>query len=257
MHDFEEQGFTKRIPNRARVHIIKKEQLPGTRGLRKINKIVKGFDDLKRGDIIQLEWLDYRNDGTYLYDGSKVINLDDNPDDYGTIPEGFCFPEFDIRYWYERIVHNCYFRIDDSYRHQLVSSIKTDKSVCDLEFKGPVKMPLREAIEKGFEVGIVYHSDGSSGSFNRSILDNPKLMNTSTANIGEQILTVVYTRFAYDDKEYFLVADTNNNATDDIVEKFKHKLANEPLIAYFGEPLELSTQDLDYESSNVVFMMLD
>jgi hypothetical protein len=61
---------------------------------------------IQRGDLIQLEWLQYRNDGGYLWDGENVINLYYDIDDYGSVPLSFSFPEFPFRYFENVIVHN-------------------------------------------------------------------------------------------------------------------------------------------------------
>lgn len=75
--------------------------------------LVEREADLLRGDIIQEEWEDYRNTGTYIYDGDEIIELDDFPDDYGTLPKQFLgLSEFPIKYWEGRIVHNNWIHVD-------------------------------------------------------------------------------------------------------------------------------------------------
>lgn len=65
--------------------------------------------DLRRGDIIFVQpQLGYRNDGKYIYDGEHILELADEPDDYGTIPEEFQAGEFPPMYWVNLIVHNSY-----------------------------------------------------------------------------------------------------------------------------------------------------
>lgn len=46
--------------------------------------------DFKYGDLIELlQYSGYRNQGIYIFDGKKIINLEDDPDDYGTLPRIF------------------------------------------------------------------------------------------------------------------------------------------------------------------------
>ena len=62
---------------------------------------------LLRGDVIYLGWMDdYRNSGKFLWDGEKVVNLNHNIDDYGSVSEEFTFPEFPLNHFYSSIDHN-------------------------------------------------------------------------------------------------------------------------------------------------------
>jgi hypothetical protein len=46
--------------------------------------------DLIYGDLVAFESaIGYRNEGLAIFDGEKIINLDAEPDDYGTLPEKF------------------------------------------------------------------------------------------------------------------------------------------------------------------------
>lgn len=63
----------------------------------------------KRGDVIRLESVaQYRNNGVYMYDGSFIVPLDYETDDYGAVPRSFTPIEegLPIRYWSESIDHN-------------------------------------------------------------------------------------------------------------------------------------------------------
>lgn len=64
--------------------------------------------DLRRGDFILYEpYIGYRDDGKAIFNGTKIINLANEPDDYGTIPEEFqAVIEFPPMYWDEYIDHN-------------------------------------------------------------------------------------------------------------------------------------------------------
>lgn len=58
------------------------------------------YPGIKRGDVISPEGGGYRNKGRYIYDGKNIVSLEDSPDDYGTLPKMFSFPEFPLNYWY-------------------------------------------------------------------------------------------------------------------------------------------------------------
>ncbi len=91
--------------------------------------------DVKRGDIIHLESDgDYRNDGKYIYDGEKIVQLDYDMDDYGAIPSNFKILDdnltFSATYWVDVIAHNTYIYWDTKpYIDQLVRNFKPTKIV--------------------------------------------------------------------------------------------------------------------------------
>ena len=64
---------------------------------------------LLRGDVIRLDWFEnYRNNGNFLWDGEKIVNLlyDYNIDEYGSISKEFAFPEFPLDHFFNTIDHN-------------------------------------------------------------------------------------------------------------------------------------------------------
>lgn len=56
---------------------------------------------LRRGDILEnVLSSGYRAQGLYIYDGEKVVELDDKLDDYGNIPSQFVvYRDFNPHYW--------------------------------------------------------------------------------------------------------------------------------------------------------------
>lgn len=66
--------------------------------------------DIRRGDVVFIEdYLGYRNNGMMIFNGKRVIPLDSEPDDYGTVPKEFqVITEFPIMYWCDTITHNSY-----------------------------------------------------------------------------------------------------------------------------------------------------
>ena len=70
-----------------------------------------GIASIKRGDVIHLEiGGDYRNDGKYIYDGEKIVQLGYKADQYGAVPPQFKVLDDDLNfsatYWLEVINHN-------------------------------------------------------------------------------------------------------------------------------------------------------
>jgi len=83
---------------------------------------------IKRGDIIRAVPFGYRNDGVQIWDGEKAIELEDDPDDYGTLPR--CFEidginEFTPDYWHGHIDHNAFVWFSED----LIKKMNEDKKV--------------------------------------------------------------------------------------------------------------------------------
>lgn len=69
--------------------------------------------DLKRGDAIRMQFVNYRCYGIYFYDGDKVILPADEDSDYYHLPHEFKVPtEFSMDYW-EDFVFTGYSRVGD------------------------------------------------------------------------------------------------------------------------------------------------
>jgi ABC-type sulfate transport system substrate-binding protein len=64
--------------------------------------------DLRTGDIISIDpYTGYRNDGLLIYDGTNIVPLYFDIDDYGSVlPQMKVISEFPIRYWKDIIEHN-------------------------------------------------------------------------------------------------------------------------------------------------------
>lgn len=130
--------FTKRIPGRGRIHILKvknvnppldPEDYEGQ--LRLINRHLGSMKDLRRGDLIGLAmFMGYRNDGTFIYDGKEAVELSEDPDDCGTVPLIFSVPdEFPVRYWEDLVIHNSYVPFHpDRWMNQLENNFYTFKA---------------------------------------------------------------------------------------------------------------------------------
>ena len=106
--------FSTRQPGKAKVHFISHEEFENyiiespADILEALSQIASTLPDLRKGDIVQLDWEVYRNEGSYIYNGTKVLQLIDDPDEHGTLPKEFQVPEFPPDYWTDIIVHNTY-----------------------------------------------------------------------------------------------------------------------------------------------------
>lgn len=62
---------------------------------------------IKRGDVVRLGWgSKYRNGDKFMWDGHKVVLLNYDMDDYGSVSLDFKFPEFRPDYFVDSIDHN-------------------------------------------------------------------------------------------------------------------------------------------------------
>lgn len=94
----------------------------------------------KFGDIIEYaEMSGYRNSGKAIFDGEKIVNLDDEPDEYGSLPKLFRVLEinptghrFPTTYWHDvlaehggnGICHNNYVWFDHrQYRDEMILNV--------------------------------------------------------------------------------------------------------------------------------------
>lgn len=104
-----------RQANRAQAHMVDFIDPEGTEeDLRAALNILQSDNaDLRRGDFVFSEThLGYRNDGKYIFDGEEILNLNEEPDEYGSIPTEFQIGEFPPRYWINLIDHNNWIPFD-------------------------------------------------------------------------------------------------------------------------------------------------
>nr|QBK84724.1 MAG: hypothetical protein LCDPAC01_02050 [Pithovirus LCDPAC01] len=92
---------------------------------------------LKRGDLVKFEgYCGYRNEGTMIYDGKNIIELEFDHDEYGHIPSSFhVITEFLPRYW-EQIKHNSYVWFDTSLLDISIEDVKIYKGTPYVDFDG-------------------------------------------------------------------------------------------------------------------------
>ncbi len=82
---------------------------------------------LKKGDVIQLSWEDYKNNGTYFWDGEEVINISLEYDETGNVPEEWNFPEFPIKYFDKILRWNSICWIDEYFENIIIKNMTYGK----------------------------------------------------------------------------------------------------------------------------------
>lgn len=90
-----------------------------------------------RGDVLHVKAMgDYRNEGKFMYDGLKIVDLDYTRDEYGAVPAEFkVIDEFPIRYWTDAIEHNgiVHFNVEPRMNQILANLTRKDLKDPDLE----------------------------------------------------------------------------------------------------------------------------
>lgn len=90
----------------------------------------------QKGDVVQLSWGEYRNDGTFfvdiINDEVKVIHMEYDIDDYGSPPMNWWFPEFPIKYFEDVIRHNRLVFLSPIFDDEIMNNITF--GIPDIEF---------------------------------------------------------------------------------------------------------------------------
>ena len=81
--------------------------------------------NLIKGDVVHFPCGGYRNDGSYFWDGKKVIEYlyDENVDEYGSVLKEWTIPEFPVKYFEQVVAHNVYVWIDPKYDKEIKGNI--------------------------------------------------------------------------------------------------------------------------------------
>lgn len=111
------------------------------------------FPKIKRGDVAHFgELSDYRNDGVVIYDGNKLIPLEEDYDEYGHVPEDFTInePKFHPTYWKDVIAHNdiSWLKLDENLIAELKNNLKINQRESKFfpdeeEYYGTTKFTLK------------------------------------------------------------------------------------------------------------------
>lgn len=84
-------------------------------------------ETIRRGDVVRIKDLGYRNDGKFMWDGEKAVSLIYDIDEYGSLPS--CFTvlngEFTLDWWEHTISHNSIVWIDfNPFAKELLENLK-------------------------------------------------------------------------------------------------------------------------------------
>ena len=134
------------------------------------------FPNIKRGDIINFEG-SFRNENKLIFDGSKLIELYTNIDDYGSVPPIFKVgKEFKPNHWLNVIDHNGiifledelfskieYFEVDNNNKKSYLGTVK----IFDINYNiyfcySPNTLLLSEIKNYINENKPCFHYDGTS-----------------------------------------------------------------------------------------------
>ncbi len=87
------------------------------------------------GDTVQLSWRGHRNDGTYfidiINDEMLVIDMNNENDEYGSVPEKWKFPEFPIDYFLHVVRHNQIVYLDEQFDEEIKTNLTFGKPPVD------------------------------------------------------------------------------------------------------------------------------
>jgi len=116
--------------------------------------------NIRKGDTICFGGRVYRNDGVWIWDGNKIIELDNSIDDYGGVPRLFKVgKDYKPNHWINIIEHNTIIWLED----ELLEKIEIENDFIiedDMKImKGSVimfdkKYTIRIAMDKNYDKNI-------------------------------------------------------------------------------------------------------
>lgn len=130
--------------------------------LDRITDYFTGKKYIRRGDTISLVQRNrkHRNDWTYIWDGTKAIELETEFDEYGHVPKQFVVGDgFSPYHWTKTITHNKIFHLSDETRNRMIFVINEDTGIsfADVMIGGyPWRCYLHD--EDNFDIRRVYFS---------------------------------------------------------------------------------------------------
>lgn len=131
---------------------------------------------LKKGDVVHLPCGGYRNDGSYFWNGEKVIDFEFTVDEYGAVPQEWTFPEFPINYFDMVVAHNSYVWIDSQFNEEIAAN--TTFGIPDIVENAPGKIMYSWFIyseEKYWIIGEADFSEETSEEEHRKIFADTKM----------------------------------------------------------------------------------
>lgn len=89
----------------------------------------------KRGDLVHIEGvIGYRNSGVFAFDGTTIIDLDSDYNEYGTVPKQFqVITEFPIDYFSNTLGDHVWFD-QTPYAEEMINTLTTDDGITHCSF---------------------------------------------------------------------------------------------------------------------------
>jgi hypothetical protein len=199
-----------------------------------LDLFIKSNIDLVRGDLIHNNLYERYNKGICIFDGCKIVNLDDSDkDQIGSLPSEFnpIHNGVNIDYW---------------------------STICEKRNFGLSNLPtLKIVLRRGFYDRNAW-LDISSIKF--QLVDNIKLENKvflGKYNVMDNNIMVYSTKFMFNDVEYYILLPYfllwYDNSVD-IFELFKEIITSQSkLIIDYDSPDNLFNENIDY-NDNILFL---
>ncbi len=114
--------------------------------LPKITEIVKKYLKelpLLRGDALVIDDYNYRNTGRLIWDGEKVLSLNFDIDEYGSVAKEMMFPEFPLNHFHTTIDHNTIIWLAPETVQEAINNMNIENNtseVSDMYYKYPLKI---------------------------------------------------------------------------------------------------------------------
>jgi len=183
------------------------------------------YPNIKRGDVVHFGDDNYRNNNKLIFDGIKLIPLDTNIDDYGSVPSEFKVgKEFKPRHWVENyaIDHNSIIFLEpDLFETIEFHTYKNNEIIGNINI-----------LDKNYKFIVDYCNEFNSDKFRNLInSDNVELIVNDTQIIIQSKNTPILDEEKYIiesnlDENYNIIRKILNNENDKLPIKsmWNHKL---------------------------------
>ncbi len=108
---------------------------------------------LLRGDALVIDDYNYRNTGRLIWDGEKVLSLNFDIDEYGSVAKEMMFPEFPLNHFHTTIDHNTIIWLAPETVQEAINNMNIENNtseVSDMYYKYPLKRnPEKDGLHAG------------------------------------------------------------------------------------------------------------
>lgn len=162
-----------------------------------IDKKIYGIDKLRRGDIIRLHEITYRNNGVTIWNGKNAELFDvKNYDEYGTIPTGFnVLEEFPIKFWHGVRDHNNLVHFDCSKIENIEKSIiESENTIKDKtgRFALVINVPIKKT-------DLIFYDNANIVFFSDYVNDILETKNNIIKSLRNKIYTSADSAWEFED----------------------------------------------------------